>query len=117
MVAGCVPQGDRRLRELEGVSVLGVSQIDRVVEAVEETIKGNVVHMLKASGRPRGRSDAGGATVLLNPPGHSHPRLSCQLRETLILDPRLLQKKALPRLDLPKVRRNRFVEFVPLSTG
>jgi len=73
VVAGCVPQGDRRLRELEGVSVLGVSQIDRVVEAVEETIKGNVVHMLK--------------------------------------------KKALPRLDLPKVRRNRFVEIVPLSTG
>ena len=29
----------------------------------------------------------------------------------------LLAKKALPRLDLPKVRRNRHIEIVPLSTG
>jgi len=73
VVAGCVPQGDKRLPELAGVSVLGVSQIDRVVEAVEQTLLGNRVSLLK--------------------------------------------KKALPRLDLPKVRRNRFVEIVPLSTG
>lgn len=39
VVAGCVPQGDRKLRDLEGVSVLGVTQVDRVVEAVEETLK------------------------------------------------------------------------------
>lgn len=51
----------------------GVSQIDRVVEVVEETLKGNKV--------------------------------------------RLFGKKALPRLDLPKVRRNKHVEIVPLSTG
>ena len=30
---------------------------------------------------------------------------------------RLLEKKALPSLDLPKVRRNRHVEILPLSTG
>jgi hypothetical protein len=59
LVAGCVPQGDRRAVELRGLSLLGVTQIDRVVEAVEETLKGNTV--------------------------------------------RLLSKKALPRLDLPKV--------------
>eukprot|EP00959_Pyramimonas_sp_CCMP1952_P000643 12397-Pyramimonas_sp.AAC.2 len=73
LVAGCVPQGDRHAKELEGISVIGVTQIDRVVEAAEETLKGNTVHML--------------------------------------------QKKALPRLDLPKVRRNRLVEVLPLSTG
>ena len=77
VVAGCVPQGDRRARQLQGLSVLGerrclrqnahpwrrsdriwhvpvhfklscydvlahaagVTQIDRVVEAVEETLK------------------------------------------------------------------------------
>lgn len=60
VVAGCVPQGDRKAQELEDVSLLGVTQIDRVVEAVEETLKGNTVQLLK--------------------------------------------KKALPRLDLPKVR-------------
>jgi len=73
LVSGCVPQGDRKATELKGVSVLGVTQIDRVVEAVEETLKGNTVQ--------------------------------------------LLAKKALPRLDLPKVRRNPQVEIIPLSTG
>lgn len=53
--------------------MIGVSQIDRVVEVVEETLKGNKV--------------------------------------------RLFGKKALPKLDLPKVRRNKHVEIVPLSTG
>jgi threonylcarbamoyladenosine tRNA methylthiotransferase CDKAL1 len=52
---------------------LGIQQIDRVVEVVEETLKGNIV--------------------------------------------RLLAKKELPALDLPKVRRNPLVEIVPLSTG
>lgn len=73
VVAGCVPQGDRKSKSLEGVSLLGVSQIDRVVEAVEETLRGNEV--------------------------------------------KLLAKKSLPRLDLPKVRKNRHVEIIPLSTG
>lgn len=39
VVAGCVPQGDKRAAELAGLSLLGVSQIDRVVEVVEETLK------------------------------------------------------------------------------
>jgi len=73
VVAGCVPQGDRNAEALDGLSLLGVTQIDRVVEAVQETLKGNTV--------------------------------------------RLLQKKALPSLDLPKVRRNAHVEILPLSTG
>lgn len=55
-------QGDRRAPELQGLSLLGVTQIDRVVEAVEETLKGHTVQ--------------------------------------------LLAKKALPRLDLPKVCRS-----------
>ncbi|EIE26794.1 hypothetical protein COCSUDRAFT_35241 [Coccomyxa subellipsoidea C-169] len=73
VVCGCVPQGDKKVPELQDLSLLGVTQIDRVVEAVEETLRGNVVHMLA--------------------------------------------KKKLPRLDLPKVRRNAHVEILPLSTG
>ncbi|BDA40551.1 probable threonylcarbamoyladenosine tRNA methylthiotransferase at N-terminal half [Coccomyxa sp. Obi] len=73
VVCGCVPQGDKKVPELQELSMLGVTQIDRVVEAVEETLKGNVVHMLA--------------------------------------------KKKLPRLDLPKVRRNARIEILPLSTG
>ena len=73
VVSGCVPQGQKDAKELEGVSTLGVTQIDRVVEAVEETLKGNTVKMLT--------------------------------------------KKELPRLDLPKIRKNPYVEILPLSTG
>lgn len=73
VVAGCVPQGDEELKGLEDVSVVGTAQIDRVVEVVEETLKGNRV--------------------------------------------RLLEKKPLPALDLPKIRRNPLIEIVPLSTG
>ena len=72
-MCGCVPQGDQKAKELEHVSLLGVSQIDRIVEAVERTLRGERVVML--------------------------------------------EKKALPKLDLPKVRRNKRVEIIPLSTG
>lgn len=73
IVSGCVPQGDRNLKGLEDVSVLGVTQIDRVVEVVEEALKGHKV--------------------------------------------KLLAKKDLPILDLPKIRKNALVEIIPLSTG
>ncbi|OMO53985.1 Methylthiotransferase [Corchorus capsularis] len=73
VVAGCVPQGSRDLKELEGVSIVGVQQIDRVVEVVEETLKGYEV--------------------------------------------RLMNRKTLPALDLPKVRKNKFVEILPINVG
>ncbi|XP_077247576.1 methylthiotransferase [Tasmannia lanceolata] len=73
VVAGCVPQGSRDLKELEGVSIIGVQQIDRVVEVVEETLKGHEV--------------------------------------------RLLNRKTLPALDLPKVRKNKFIEILPINVG
>lgn len=73
VVAGCVPQGDRNLKGLETCSVIGVNQIDRIVEVVEETLKGNIV--------------------------------------------RLLAKKELPSLDLPKIRRNELIEIVPINQG
>ena len=67
VVAGCVSQGDRNIKELTDVSIVGITQIDRVVEVVEETLKGNTVQLLK--------------------------------------------KKALPSLDLPKIRRNKRIEM------
>eukprot|EP00268_Persea_americana_P002934 TRINITY_DN10883_c0_g1_i3.p1 TRINITY_DN10883_c0_g1~~TRINITY_DN10883_c0_g1_i3.p1 ORF type:complete len:625 (+),score=114.42 TRINITY_DN10883_c0_g1_i3:196-2070(+) len=73
VVAGCVPQGSRDLKQLEGVSIIGVQQIDRVVEVVEETLKGHEV--------------------------------------------RLLNRKTLPALDLPKVRKNKFIEILPINVG
>lgn len=73
VVAGCVSQADRNLKGLEDVSVIGITQIDRVVEAVEQTLQGHVI--------------------------------------------KLLAKKELPLLDLPKIRKNPLVEIIPLSTG
>uniref|UniRef100_A0A1B0DFB9 tRNA-t(6)A37 methylthiotransferase n=1 Tax=Phlebotomus papatasi TaxID=29031 RepID=A0A1B0DFB9_PHLPP len=54
VVAGCVPQGAPKSEYLKGLSVIGVQQIDRVVEVVEETLKGHSVRLLqpkKVSGR------------------------------------------------------------------
>ena len=73
VVAGCVPQADRKVIGLEDVSIVGIQQVDRVVEVVEETLRGHTV--------------------------------------------RLLSKKRLPALDLPKIRKNPLVEIIPLSTG
>ena len=73
VIAGCVPQGDRKAKELDDLSLIGVTQIDRIVDVVERTLAGDAV--------------------------------------------RLLEKKPLPSLDLPKVRRNEHVEILPLSTG
>lgn len=46
VVAGCVPQGQPRGEYIKGLSVIGVQQIDRVVEVVEETLKGHTVRLL-----------------------------------------------------------------------
>ncbi|KAF2348713.1 Methylthiotransferase N-terminal [Trinorchestia longiramus] len=40
VVAGCVSQGAPKSEFLAGLSIVGVQQIDRVVEVVEETLKG-----------------------------------------------------------------------------
>ena len=40
VVAGCVPQGAPQADYIKGLSIIGVQQIDRVVEVVEETLKG-----------------------------------------------------------------------------
>lgn len=47
VVAGCVPQGAPKADYLKGISVVGVQQIDRVVEVVEETLKGHTVRLLQ----------------------------------------------------------------------
>ncbi|KAI8425917.1 hypothetical protein MSG28_004924 [Choristoneura fumiferana] len=64
VVAGCVPQGAPRAPYLAGVSVAGVQQIDRIVELVEETLKGHTVRLLGQKKTSSGRK-AGGASLLL----------------------------------------------------
>ncbi|OWY92905.1 MiaB-like tRNA modifying enzyme, partial [Phytophthora megakarya] len=52
VVAGCVPQADRHLKGLEDVSIVGIQQVDRVVEVVEETLKGHTVRLLSKNRLP-----------------------------------------------------------------
>lgn len=47
VLAGCVPSSDRKLAEsLQDVSVLDVTQLDRIVEVVEESVKGHTVKIM-----------------------------------------------------------------------
>ncbi|XP_060802488.1 threonylcarbamoyladenosine tRNA methylthiotransferase [Amyelois transitella] len=64
VVAGCVPQGAPRSGYLQGLSVVGVQQIDRIVEIVEETLKGHTVRLFGQKKTNDGRK-AGGASLLL----------------------------------------------------
>ena len=73
VVCGCVTQGEKDIQGLENVSMIGVTQIDRVVEVVEETLKGHTVQ--------------------------------------------LLEKKGLPSLDLPKIRKNKLIEILAVNVG
>ncbi|UXI17183.1 endoplasmic reticulum-Golgi intermediate compartment protein 2 [Sarcoptes scabiei] len=80
IVSGCVSQSDYRASYLENISIIGVHQIDKVVEIVEETLKGNVVRYL--SFRKQDNKKAGGAS-----------------------------------LQMPKIRRNKLIEIIAISTG
>uniref|UniRef100_A0A7S1NLL5 Threonylcarbamoyladenosine tRNA methylthiotransferase n=1 Tax=Eutreptiella gymnastica TaxID=73025 RepID=A0A7S1NLL5_9EUGL len=75
IVAGCVPQGDQKNSAWDDLSVIGVQQINRVVEVVQEALRGNQVHLFQRT------------------------------------------KKNRPGLDLPKVRRNRWIEIIPINVG
>ncbi len=63
VVAGCVPQGAPKADYIQGLSVIGVQQIDRIVEVVEETLKGNTVRLMGK--KKRDNKKYGGASLNL----------------------------------------------------
>ncbi|GFR85915.1 threonylcarbamoyladenosine tRNA methylthiotransferase-like [Elysia marginata] len=70
VLAGCVPQGQQKSDYIQGLSVIGVQQIDRVVEVVEETLKGNSVQLFgqkRASGKKSGGADLSLPKIRKNP--------------------------------------------------
>ncbi|EFN84849.1 CDKAL1-like protein [Harpegnathos saltator] len=73
VVAGCVPQGAPKSPFLKGLSIIGVQQIDRVVEVVEETLKGHTVRFLRTKKNSTGRK-IGGSTLNL-PKIRKNPRI------------------------------------------
>ena len=63
MLAGCVPQGAPKSDLVDGFSIIGVQQIDRIVEVVEETLNGNVVQLFGV--RKENGKKTGGASLNL----------------------------------------------------
>ncbi|VDM32183.1 unnamed protein product [Hydatigera taeniaeformis] len=94
VVAGCVPQGSPNSAYLKNVSVVGVQQIDRVVEVVEQTLLGNVVRFMEKRTATAARDKVEDSTI----------------------QQRQLRSDAVP-LSLPKIRRNPFIEILAISTG
>lgn len=112
VVAGCVPQGSRDIKELEGVSIVGVQQIDRVVEVVEETLKGHEVRLLNRKTLPA-----------LDLP---KVQIYFYLFYTLICDRDVsffLMSFMMVLINTPfpglceQVRRNKFIEILPINVG
>ncbi|XP_076462834.1 threonylcarbamoyladenosine tRNA methylthiotransferase-like [Babylonia areolata] len=70
VLAGCVPQGQPNASYMHGLSVVGVQQIDRVVEVVEETLKGHTVRLFgqkKQSGKKSGGASLSLPKIRKNP--------------------------------------------------
>jgi threonylcarbamoyladenosine tRNA methylthiotransferase CDKAL1 len=61
VVSGCVPQSAPKLDYFNKLSIIGVQQIDRVVEVVEETLKGNIVRLLGV--KKEGKRKTGGSSL------------------------------------------------------
>eukprot|EP00009_Paramoeba_aestuarina_P011491 CAMPEP_0201541802 /NCGR_PEP_ID=MMETSP0161_2-20130828/71670_1 /ASSEMBLY_ACC=CAM_ASM_000251 /TAXON_ID=180227 /ORGANISM="Neoparamoeba aestuarina, Strain SoJaBio B1-5/56/2" /LENGTH=596 /DNA_ID=CAMNT_0047949361 /DNA_START=345 /DNA_END=2135 /DNA_ORIENTATION=- len=94
VLAGCVPQAAPKHKELQDISIIGVQQIDRVVEVVEETIKGHTVRFMDEK-KKEGEAGKEGARKR----GKSKKKLGGAA------------------LSLPKIRKNKYVEILPISTG
>lgn len=87
VVTGCVPQADIGLSFLKDVSIIGVRNIDRIVEVVELTLQGNIVSLM---------------------PDKIEGELGVLLDSL---------ETSLPPLLLPKVRHNPLVEIITVSVG
>ncbi|MBI2140344.1 tRNA (N(6)-L-threonylcarbamoyladenosine(37)-C(2))-methylthiotransferase [Candidatus Woesearchaeota archaeon] len=53
IVAGCIPQSNRNFEHLNGHSLVGTFQVDRIGEAVKQTLEGNKIVLLEKENKPR----------------------------------------------------------------
>ncbi|VDL94264.1 unnamed protein product [Schistocephalus solidus] len=128
VVAGCVPQGSPTAKYLKDVSVIGVQQIDRVVEVVEQTLLGKgffdgltarlVPHAPLDSPSPKTFFQAPSLTLTTNlflsiVAGNTVRFMEKRIDEN---DPKHRRLGGAP-LSLPKIRRNPLIEILAISTG
>ena len=114
IVAGCVPQawGNSRTgleaskrANADKLSIIGVQQIDRVVEVVEETLAGNAVRLMGT------KTSKQTVSVPLSDDSQIGTSSDTSTLKTV------KQKLGGADLQLPKIRRNPLIEIVPISTG
>ncbi|SOV74760.1 radical SAM protein, putative [Plasmodium sp. gorilla clade G3] len=74
IVCGCVPQAEKDMEVFENVSLVGVNNIDKIVDVVENVINGYNVQYLKTS-------------------------------------------KKMTSLNLPKIRKNKYIEIININNG
>ncbi|KJP88128.1 MiaB-like tRNA modifying enzyme, archaeal-type [Plasmodium fragile] len=74
IVCGCVPQAEKDMEIFENVSLVGVTNIDKIVDVVEHVINGYNVRYLK-------------------------------------------QAKKMTSLNLPKIRKNKYIEIININNG
>ncbi|ANQ08985.1 Uncharacterized protein PCOAH_00034590 [Plasmodium coatneyi] len=74
IVCGCVPQAEKDMEIFENVSLVGVTNIDKIVDVVENVINGYNVRYLK-------------------------------------------QSKKMTSLNLPKIRKNKYIEIININNG
>ncbi|KNE63754.1 MiaB-like tRNA modifying enzyme, archaeal-type [Allomyces macrogynus ATCC 38327] len=65
VLAGCVTQAAPRNKMWDGLSIIGVQQIDEVVYVVEETLLGHSVRLMDPKKEPGTKVRAGGAKLAL----------------------------------------------------
>ena len=55
IVTGCIAQAEQKYvdNELKNYSIIGTKQINRICHVVEQTIEGNIVHLLDTKNNPR----------------------------------------------------------------
>ncbi|KAI3641479.1 hypothetical protein MIR68_000609 [Amoeboaphelidium protococcarum] len=96
ILTGCVPQAS--LQAYSKYSIVGVQQIDRIVEAVEEVLQGKLFKAIQNKFATSDSSDG----QLNQSGGNSNKRH---------------RKAGGAKLQLPKIRKNPYVEIIPINTG
>ncbi|KAI3642293.1 hypothetical protein MP228_011848 [Amoeboaphelidium protococcarum] len=91
ILTGCVPQAS--LQVYSNYSIVGVQQIDRIAEAVEEVLQGK---QFKAIQNKFANSDSS---------------------DSLQNNSKRHRKAGGAKLQLPKIRKNPYVEIIPINTG
>lgn len=111
IVSGCVPQANLSNKEWDGLSIIGVQQIDRVVEVVQESLMGNIVRFTR---------DKRTNIAVVEEQGTNNNAVG-ELNDDdddYVTTTTLKKRKAGgATLDMPKIRKNPFIEIIPINTG